>query len=200
MSDFRLNKLAGAAAVALLGLSATPAMAAPPAPWSCSSLSFEAGAVSYVDCKGSFEPPPNDTVASVNALVFAPDTLTVAFQYKDNIQDVETGSDVAQIDFEKGANGAGSLTFGMALSDPFVISVKLGQRWSAYLFDLDVSAGTTWDFAYVGSAQGLGLSHGSLFTSSELVTNPVPEPETYALMLAGLGAVAFVARRRKRAK
>jgi hypothetical protein len=25
----------------------------------------------------------------------------------------------------------------------------------------------------------------------------VPEPETYALMLAGIGAVAFVARRRK---
>ena len=31
------------------------------------------------------------------------------------------------------------------------------------------------------------------------VANPVPEPETYALMLAGLGAVAFVARRRKNA-
>jgi len=29
------------------------------------------------------------------------------------------------------------------------------------------------------------------------VANPVPEPETYALMLAGLGAMAFVARRRK---
>lgn len=27
---------------------------------------------------------------------------------------------------------------------------------------------------------------------------PIPEPETYALMLAGLGAVAFVARRRRR--
>ena len=29
------------------------------------------------------------------------------------------------------------------------------------------------------------------------VTTPIPEPETYALMLAGLGAMGFVARRRK---
>ena len=32
-----------------------------------------------------------------------------------------------------------------------------------------------------------------------VVAAPVPEPETYALMLAGLGAMAFVARRRKNA-
>lgn len=34
-------------------------------------------------------------------------------------------------------------------------------------------------------------------TANYSVTAPVPEPETYALLLAGLGAVGFVARRRK---
>ena len=30
------------------------------------------------------------------------------------------------------------------------------------------------------------------------VTTPVPEPETYVLMLAGIGAVGFMSRRRRR--
>ena len=35
------------------------------------------------------------------------------------------------------------------------------------------------------------------FLIYNLAVNPIPEPETYALMLAGLGAVGFIARRRK---
>ena len=34
-------------------------------------------------------------------------------------------------------------------------------------------------------------------TNLGAVPPPIPEPETYALMIAGLGVVGFVARRRK---
>ncbi len=47
-------------------------------------------------------------------------------------------------------------------------------------------------FQAVGTSQSYG---GSLDAVS--LTAAVPEPETYALMLAGLGAVGFVARRRR---
>ena len=64
---------------------------------------------------------------------------------------------------------------------------------------------------HIGSIGGLNMI-GTQFTfefggrhadqfylSSIVAVTVVPEPETYALMLAGLGAVAFVARRRKQA-
>jgi hypothetical protein len=43
--------------------------------------------------------------------------------------------------------------------------------------------------SFVATATGAG---------TELFLAPVPDPETYALMLAGLGAVGFMARRRRR--
>lgn len=43
-----------------------------------------------------------------------------------------------------------------------------------------------------GTTVGGQASYGG-----NLVATPVPEPETYAMLLAGLGAVGFLARRRK---
>ena len=40
-----------------------------------------------------------------------------------------------------------------------------------------------------------GLSHATLIDIGTVT--PVPEPETYALMLAGIGVLGFLARRRK---
>ena len=42
-----------------------------------------------------------------------------------------------------------------------------------------------------------GLFFSSTFQIGDVITSPVPEPETYAMMLVGLGLVGFSARRRK---
>jgi hypothetical protein len=42
---------------------------------------------------------------------------------------------------------------------------------------------------------GVGYS-GKLVTTPSHIAAPVPEPKTYALLLLGLGAVAFATRRR----
>jgi hypothetical protein len=45
---------------------------------------------------------------------------------------------------------------------------------------------------------GTGVTGGSASYGGNIVATPVPEPETYALMMAGLAAVGFVAARRRR--
>jgi hypothetical protein len=92
----------------------------------------------------------------------------------------------------------GTLTFDEAISGWFVIGLKAANNHSYYLFNAvspissltyDTTAGVATNRNDVPQA----LSHGNLYA----VAQPIPEPETYALMMAGLAAIGFLSRRRK---
>ena len=71
---------------------------------------------------------------------------------------------------------------------------------SSYVFRFAVTA-TSFnmvdDGSHVGAGYASGTGEGSSYGITS-VTAPIPEPETYAMLLAGLGLMGFVARRRQR--
>ena len=68
------------------------------------------------------------------------------------------------------------------------------HHWTVFNFDVVGGAGTTSRLTF--NAAGVSDSYGGSLDAVSL-TSAVPEPETYALMLAGLGAMVFIGRRRK---
>jgi hypothetical protein len=99
------------------------------------------------------------------------------------------------------AGSDGTLSFA-AQSGVFVLALKAGDAFSLYQFDGSSVQGGISSISYdtlgVGFVSGgnnkehfgQGLSHATVYA-------PVPEPETYALLLAGLGVMGFIARRRR---
>lgn len=89
------------------------------------------------------------------------------------------------------------------LTDGKVELFKVGSASSIGSFSFDSSAMnysfgalTAGDYFYVVTGKVAGDAFGGTYQLNSQLA-PVPEPETYALMLAGLGAVGFIARRRK---
>lgn len=95
----------------------------------------------------------------------------------------------------------GNLTFGGVLNVVFLngFTASAGQTFD--LFDFTSATGTfsTLNLATLGT--GLAWNTANLYTNGSLsviATTPVPEPENYALMMLGLGAIAGLVRRQKK--
>lgn len=85
------------------------------------------------------------------------------------------------------------------LTQPSILTTGLGQSMDFYKYSYTgtkaTQAATTTHFATGGDFDYFTL--GSNGTLTYTAAAPVPEAETYAMMLAGLGLVGFMVRRRK---
>ncbi|HEY9063615.1 MAG TPA: PEP-CTERM sorting domain-containing protein [Burkholderiaceae bacterium] len=99
-----------------------------------------------------------------------------------------------------GTSGSWTLTSDQGVTLDLVFAMHGSNRSGAFLFDdLSLASGGTgaWEINWLNLGGNIpNYSSLTLFVRDVAVA-PVPEPETYALMLAGLGAIGFIARRRK---
>ena len=149
--------------------------------------------------------------ATINLGTFDEDTSPLAFDHK---QASVLANNVAFTDYVNFSltstnDASGSLTF--VNNSKFSLSLDSWVLSKVGFGTIAADAGSTFaDISYTGlSAGSYSLAiHGTLKKGfkgntygGNFVTqlSPVPEPETYALLLAGLGAVGFVVRRRQAA-
>jgi hypothetical protein len=105
--------------------------------------------------------------------------------------DAAPGNSMSAINFQVGAGLGGLFTLGFSGFNPGLLTCGTGIT-SCY----DTNNDLRFDTFVAGGGQG-GSTAWSYTITINQVAAPIPEPETYALMLAGLGALGFVARRRK---
>lgn len=76
---------------------------------------------------------------------------------------------------------------------PALVTGFTAGGFFATLPSFSITTGTTYDLVVTGNL--LGAAPGSY--AGNISISPVPEPETYAMLLVGLGLVGFAARRKK---
>jgi hypothetical protein len=179
-----INKFT-AAALALAAVAVSdPALAAPPSStlMTCSSADVSGIGVTFLDCAGLY---------TGNLVAEDGPKLAEAL----GIISTEFGVTATSV-LDKVDTGSSPVTFAIPLSGKTVVGVHWGLVGTGFYY-LDIAGPITQlniATTFPGATNGGGLSNAGIYS-----TTPVPEPETYALLLAGLGIVGFMARRRKSA-
>ena len=154
----------------------------------------------------------NDKLSSINSLAWGNDWTLLT---KDESPVPATFMGIAfDLDTTGGKWGSWSLTArdvngALLLNLPVELDVvavlKASNRYAVYLFDdavFDGTDGGTWSIAFQNQGGQLPkLSHMSFYVRIDEdggIPSAIPEAQTYAMMLVGLGLVGFMARRRAR--
>ena len=131
--------------------------------------------VNFVELDTTANSSISQTVSTVNGQWYA-----LSFNYSNR---ADTAVDTNGLSWSFGSAGG---------TAPALPAVTGDHSWATFNTLVQAtSSSTVLNFAALGNSDGLGTSLDKVS-----LTTAVPEPQTYALMLAGLAAVGFVARRR----
>jgi hypothetical protein len=158
------------------------------------------GNLGYVGCLGSFEGNMDNQLSDIwSTMVGAGNSWGTVAQSQAYVSSESFSAAMNPFSQNEGANDDGTINFDAPQGGLFALGLKQGNGFSLYLFDGTTVKGGISSIAYdtngvkAAKSQSFGLSHAGFFGT----VSPVPEPSTYAMMLAGLAVVGFTLRRRQ---
>lgn len=190
MSINKISKLAGTLLISVLF--AGNAYADKPVKASCELGLTGSGAI---DCTGAFDGNLGGALTTEQIGQINSAFGDHSFVYSNSMSYLKSDAAKSTLFADDGTDM--SLNFKTAQKGLFVVGLKQADFYSFYLFN----GGSTGIGSIAIDSHGIwtggnGLSHAVYIGN---ITNAVPEPGTYAMLLGGLGMMGWMVRRRKQA-